>query len=252
MIYSEKNLTVCAYWYDRVIRGGEFLDQSIAFLKKIILTLPELSILKVVRDPKESSGLIDSDFSNFDEEVISALPKDYVFIDPGSANKKFTKHSTAATSFRGSFLLTSDDGVKELSVRISVGTPNIRSSNNSIIEFSPDLESAESARNILEASIEFWQPHHAHVGRYEVEKMLNQPVGDAHIGWITYLSDLNAQGALPSGIRGERFNSGILIQAAELPGYQGDAQDIEQMRRILDALAPYGFLKNPQKRPKQS
>jgi|HubBroStandDraft_1064217.scaffolds.fasta_scaffold21849_1 hypothetical protein len=251
MIHSERNLTVCAYWYDRVVSGGEFLEQSRSFLKKVVLILPELSILRVVRDPKEASGLIDREYSNFDDEVIAALPKDYVFTESGSTNRKFTKSSTAATSFRGSFLLTSDDGAKELSVRISVGTPHIWSSNNSIIEFSLDLESVESAKKILEESIEFWQPHHAYAGRYEVEKLLNQPVGNVRIGWLTYLADLNAQGALPDDIQCRRLNSGILIQATELPGYQCDAQDIEQMRRILEALAPDGYLKNPQKKPGQ-
>ena len=48
MIYSPKNLTVCAYWYDRPVRGGEFLDESRSVVQKVGEILPELLTVKVV------------------------------------------------------------------------------------------------------------------------------------------------------------------------------------------------------------
>lgn len=243
MRYSSRNLTVCAYWYDRPLRGGEFLQQARSFVTKLVSTFPALSTLRVVRDPRESTGVIDHDFSNFDNEVVAALPKEYVFITPGTDNRKFTRESTARTLFPASFLLTSDTANVELSVRISAGRPDSQSSNQVIIAISPELESPQTARTILELCVRFWEPKYAFVGRSEVQNLLNQPVGSVRIGWLTYLSDATARRHLPSDIRTEQLSSGILIHASDSPGFASDTQDIERMRRILDALNPHGLLR---------
>jgi hypothetical protein len=119
-----------------------------------------------------------------------------------------------------------------------------------IIDIAPELESPELARRILDVCIEFWRPHHAHVGRDAVMRMSNQPPGDVRIGWLTYLTDPNAADYLPNDIRSERIQSGLLVKAAELPGHQSDIGSIEGMRGILDALGPHGFLMNPQRKSK--
>jgi hypothetical protein len=243
MNYSGRNLTVCAYWYDRPLQGGEFLRQTRLFIEKILLAFPVLSTLKVVRDPKESSGIVDPHFSNFDLEVVAALPKDYVFINSDPQNKNFTKESFAATLFPASFVLSSDRNAGELSVRISAGTPHGRSSDQVIIEISPEFESVEIAKAILEISVEFWQPFCAFVGRTVVQRALNQPVGSVRIGWLTYLSDVSAQQYLPHDVRSERLFSGLLIYSSALPGFEDDIQGIEAMRKIIDRLSPHTFLK---------
>lgn len=128
------------------------------------------------------------------------------------------------------------------------GRPVGATSDQVIIDIAPELESPEFARRILDVCIEFWQPHHAHVGRDEVMRMLNQPPGDVRIGWLTYLTEPDAGNYLPNDILTERIQSGLLIKAAELPGHQSDAGSIKSMRGILDALGPHGFLRNPQKK----
>jgi hypothetical protein len=70
MIRSAKNLGICAYWYDRTIRGSEFLQRARSFGRGIQRMLPELAGLRVERDPKQSGGIVERDISNFDPEVI--------------------------------------------------------------------------------------------------------------------------------------------------------------------------------------
>jgi hypothetical protein len=52
MDYSAANLNVCAHWYNRPVRGEEFLRQVRVFLEKVIPVLPGIPALKVVRDPR--------------------------------------------------------------------------------------------------------------------------------------------------------------------------------------------------------
>ena len=243
MKYSARNLTVGAYWYGRPLRGGQFLEQARVFATKLISAFPALSILRVVRDPKESTGIIDRDFSNFDSEIIAALPKEYVFITPGIDTKKFTRESTARTLFPASFLLTSDIGNKELSISLNAGRPDNESSNQVIIAISPELESVQTAKTILEICVKFWEPNYAFVGRAEVQNLLKQPVGSIRIGWLTYLSNAAVQRHLPDDIRTEQLSSGTLIYSSDHPGFASDTQDIETMRRILGALNPSGLLR---------
>ena len=238
MIFSDSNLSVCAYWYDRFVVGGEFIDQTRAFLQRIMTTLPDLSILRVDRDPSEGDGLVRGDFSNFEEQSVLSLPKNYVFLNPASSSKTFTRESTAATAFFGSFSLSSREGEKELSVRVTVGGPQARATNSCVMGLSPGLESVESARTLLGLSVDFWNPHNAYVGRYEVQRLLKQPVADIKIGWLTYLTDVTAQEIVPSDIHTERFYSGVLIRATEAPGHKDDLESLENMRRVLSALGP--------------
>lgn len=69
MLLSMQSLSVSCYWYDRPLSGRQFLGQAKLFLINIRDAFPELSVLTVVRDPKESTGVVKRDFSNFDQEV---------------------------------------------------------------------------------------------------------------------------------------------------------------------------------------
>jgi len=109
MLLSMQALSVCCYWYDRPLTGRQFLDQVKPFLGKVRDDFPELSVLKVVRDPTETSGTIERDFSNLDREIVASLPKDWAYINDDPTNKEFSNSCLPAISFRTAFLLGQTD-----------------------------------------------------------------------------------------------------------------------------------------------
>jgi hypothetical protein len=204
-----------------------------------------LDALRIVRDPKQSSGVVNNDFSNFDLEVIGGLPQDWVFISPGSRERTFTADSTAAIAFTASFLLSGQGNAKKLWIQINAGSPSKRQANSVIVEFSPSVESNECARAILDLCVAFWQPHHAFAGRAAVQRTLNQQPGAVRIGWLTYLADSAASQFLPAHIRWQPLGPGLVIQTSAIPGFVNDALGIDNMKRVLVALAAHGLLSGP-------
>jgi hypothetical protein len=67
-------------------------------------------------------------------------------------------------------------------------------------------------------------------------------VGEANVGWLTYLADPDVAHALPDDLSGEALADGLLIQAAETPGKADDAEYMDRLMRLRDTLRSHGFL----------
>jgi hypothetical protein len=246
MLFSMQSLSVCSYWYDRPLSGRQFLEQTKLFLGEILNAFPELPVLKVVRDPKESDGVIEKNFSNFDQEVIASLPKDWAYINDDPKNREFSDNCRPAISFRTAFLLGSADGVIGLSIQVSIGS-NGRA-DSVIIHISPDFESEDVARKLLDISVSFWLPHHATVTRSEIDGLLRQPIGDVRVGWLTYFSNMDILHHLSDDNFARKFKSGVLVQLGDRSISAADEDSIGKLRRLIKKLEPTGLLNNPKKR----
>lgn len=246
MLLSMQSLSVSCYWYDRPLSGRQFLDQVKLFLENIREAFPGLSVLKVVRDPKESTGVVKQDFSNFDHEVVASLPKDWAYINENPEDKEFSDSCHPAISFRTAFVLGSTGENAELSVQVSIGS-NGRNADNAIIHITPEFESDDVARKLLDIAVSFWKPHHATVARSEIDNLLRQPIGDVRIGWLTYFSDAGVLNHFPSDMRAEKFQSGVLVQMNTGPISAADKDGVDSLREAIKRLQPTGILMNPKK-----
>jgi hypothetical protein len=249
MLFSPKNLSVCSYWYDRPLSGRQFLDQAKMFLDLLRNTFPELSSVKVVRDPKESTGVIERDFSNFDQEVVASLPNDWVYINDDPKDKRFSNSCFPAISFRSSFILGSSDTVESLSVQFNIGGKGA-SVDSVLIHMALDFESESIARKLLDISVSFWTPHHSIVNRSEVDVALRQPIGDIRIGWLTYFSDASVLDHIHSDNLAEKFKAGALVQVGDKPASLSDGDNVERLRVAVKELEHTGLLMNPKKKIK--
>lgn len=246
MLLSMQSLSISCYWYDRPETGRQFLDQVKHFLESVRDVLPELSILKVVRDPKESTGLVAQDFSNLDQEVIASLPKDWAYINENPKNKEFSDDCRPAISFRTAFVLGSTVDSMDLSVQVSIGST--RNADSVIIHIAPVFESEDVVRKLLDTAISFWNPHHVAVTRSEIDNLLGQAIGDIRIGWLTYFSDVRILDHHSNAYyRVDKFKSGAMVQVNALPISANDEAGIERLRRVIMDLEPTGLLRNPKK-----
>jgi hypothetical protein len=247
MLLSMQSLSISCYWYDRPLTGRQFLDQVKLFLKDVRDVLPELSTLKVVRDPKESTGVVAQDFSNLDQEIIASLPKDWAYINENPRNREFSDSCRPAISFRTAFVMGVNADATDLSIQFNVGS-NGRNADSVIIHIAPKFESEGVVRALLDISVSFWSPHHATVTRSEVDNQLGQAIGDVRVGWLTYFSDTKILDYRSAIYRAEKYKSGALIQANDGPISAADEGGVERIRRVIRELEPTGLLRNPKKK----
>jgi hypothetical protein len=240
-------MSICNYWVGRRLNGGEFLDQTRSFLLAIRSAMPELVMLKVCGDPSEGDWSVANDFANFEEKVIASLPEDWAYIGPDLEYKGFTKQSIAAIRFRVSFIISSDDGRKEIYVGIGVGGWHNSSPDTVNIQFSPEIEDIARVRKLFDLCVNFWRADNACAGRDDELIWVKPPIGNMHMGWITYLADAGTRVYLPEGIRWEPLPPGIVVYASEEPRPRNGtgAREKENMKRIIDALGPHGGLNRP-------
>ena len=112
------------------------------------------------------------------------------------------------------------------------------------ITVSAKLATPAFFRGLLEQTVTFWRPADAVVRRAKVSDLLEEPGGNAFIGGLTYLADPGAAEAVPADFTQQPFADGTLIQAAERPGTENDADYVARLIRLRDALRPGGFLSN--------
>jgi hypothetical protein len=247
MLLSMQSLNVSCYWYDRPLTGRQFLDQVRLFLGDVRDALPELSTLKVVRDPKESTGLVAQDFSNLDQEIIASLPKDWAYINENPKNREFSDGCRPAISFRTAFVMGVNIDAADISIQVSVGS-NGRNADSVIIHIAPNFESESVVRKLLDISVSFWSPHHATVTRSEIDNQLGQAIGDVRVGWLTYFSDTKILDYHSAIFSAEKYKSGVLIQASDGPISAADEGEVERIRKVIRELEPTGVLRNPKKK----
>ncbi|RUL78247.1 hypothetical protein EKH80_05280 [Dyella choica] len=208
---------------------------------------PGLAMLQVVRDPKESSGVVKQDFSNFDQEVVASLPEDWVYVNEDPRNKEFSDNCRPALSFRAGFVLGTMEGAADLSVQVSIGS-NGRNLDNVTLHLAPEFESEEVARKLLDIAVSYWTPHHATVTRSEVDNLLRQPIGDVRIGWLTYFSNADVLNHLSPKHTANGFKSGALVQVNDGPISAANGDGVERIRKVIEELEPTGLLQNPKKK----
>lgn len=83
---------------------------------------------------------------------------------------------------------------------------------------SPELESPQFLRALLDNAVLFWKPYWGTVIRSAMYDVDDQARRTVRVGWLTYLSDPGTACVLPPSASWYPLADGIVVQAAEQPG----------------------------------
>ena len=248
MTYSYYNDAVLAYWRDKPLIAREAFAQIADFLRCLQAFSDVFSQLYVVQGNRRRRTALEPDFSNFNAELAARVDTRLSYWNADPDNVAFSMTSKAIHGFGTMFSTVPTDSRTGCWVSVTCGQyeDQHRSVSPNIVDItaSPELATPAFLRGLLEQTVLFWRPRNALIVRSKVRRLLEQPVGEAGIGWLTYLSDPAAGGAVPDDLAQEPLADGVLIQAADQPGRADDADYVARLIRLRDALRLQGFLVN--------
>ena len=246
MSYSFYNDSVLAYWVDRPLTAEEVFAQVDAFLRRLQSFSDVFSQIYAANLNTRRYVPLSPDFSNLPAELIAGQNPERGFVNEDPEAGSFSMTSRAIQGFGGDFATVPKNAQTGcwLGVKCGVyeGFLSENSPNMVDITVSPGLATPEFLRGLLEQTVAFWRPADAAVTRTKVSLLLEQPIGEARPGWLTYIADPTVAGAVPRDMPHEPLADGILIQAADRPGKEDDAAYVARLIRLRDALRPAGFL----------
>ena len=243
--YNDKSLT---YWTDRPLVAAEAFAQMAAFLSRLQTFNEIFSQFYVANLNTMRYVGLQPDLSDLRDKLIAGFGPDDGFVNTDPDDYTFHINSRSVFGFSGSFSTVAQE--TEIGCQISVtcgcfdAFPGSPGTNLVDIVPSSSLATPEFLRGLLKEMVDFWRPADALITRPNVRSLLEQPVGEAAIGWLTYLADPAAATVVPDEFAHEPLADGILIQAADRPGKEDDAEYVARLIRLRDALKPDGFLSN--------
>ena len=245
MSYSFYNLSARIFWYNRPLVARAAFDQIASYLRQLQALSPLFSRLHVSRYQDQATVLLGPDFSSFDAEVALAIPCERAYENADPADKAFSMSCMGCGGFGATFATVVDDRQAGCWIDVSCGSDNPEHPNCVDIKVSPELESPDFLRALLDNTILFWKPASGLVTRAAMHKVVRQPIGEVDVGWLTYLSNPDAVRALPASVSSYLLADGIVVQAAERPGHADDPEYVRSVLCVRDALEPHGFLRDP-------
>jgi hypothetical protein len=240
---ARDTIDLCAYWYDRPLSGEQYLRLIASYLKRLQEADPVFSDLFVVGESRSKRPKIERDYSNFDSDVSAALPQDWAYTNPNSADKKFTPSSLSRDGFINSFVTDLNGAAPHCAISTSMGSTDRDSSNTVIVRVAPGLLSTNSLENLFKLTIAYWRPLHANLAQYELRKFIGITRGEIGVGLLTYLSIGEAANAVPEDIVVERYLDGLIIPATDALSETPEPRTIARLRRIHEALKSKGLLR---------
>ena len=248
MSYSYYNDKILAYWSGKPLIAREAFAQIADFLRCLQAFSNVFSQLYVVQGNRRRRTALEPDFSNFNAELAARMDtrRGYWNADPDNVAFSMTSHAIQGFGTMFSTVPTSSKTGCWVSVTCGRYEGFLPSNLPNMVDVtvSPELATPAFLRGLLEQTVLFWRPEDAFLNCNDVDDLLEQPVGEPGIGWLTYLSDPAAGGAVPNDIAQEPLADGILIQAADQPGKADDADYVARLIRLRDALRLQGFLIN--------
>ena len=246
MSYSFYNDKILAYWENRPLAAEEAFGKVDAFLRRLQSFSDVFSQIYAANLNTRRHVPLSPDFSNLHAELIAGQDPERGFVNEDPEEASFSMTSRAIQGFGGDFATVPKNAQTGcwLGIRCGVyeGFLSENSPNMVDITVSPGLATPEFLRGLLEQTVAFWRPAEALVTRPKVDALLDMPVEEASVGWLTYIADPTVADAVPPDMPHEPLADGILIQAAERPGKEDDAAYVARLIRLRDTLRPAGFL----------
>jgi Immunity protein 52 len=253
--FDRKRLRAGCGWYERPQTLGEFVDESIGFLRKLQAVHP------MFRQPLAMTGTtakerepLAEDLSNVEACVRRfgwdrKAPKEwFTGLLP---DKTLARDATSQLGFRIS--LSSGGGTTKpdtVNIRITGGgnSAGMQSGSASVelpAEGSDAFYSYSTMRELLRLMVDYWRPELARVSTSGFDRLVDfdEPPYPVRVGWMNYSSDPKICGAVPQDVECEPFGpGGALITLQKEVISADDPQAVAKAIRVRDALLPGGWL----------
>jgi len=238
-----ERLNLCLYWYNRPLLGREYLDQIKEFLLFLRERFERFSDLYIVKSSGSSTIKIESDFANFEMQVISNLPKQRLYSNVDPSIKHFISGCTCKMGFSNSFSTAPYGDHSACIIELAIGIADERIANSVIFRFPMEEESTSFYIELFKQSILFWRPKHGALSRGRFDLQLDQPIEEIGLGWITYFPTTDAINYLPRGVEYEPFSNGLLIRLSHEVPEVSDPSILPSLNKLRQSLEKQGFLK---------
>lgn len=249
MSYSyTDNTNVRVYWFNRPLTARAAFDQMIGYLRRLQQVSPVFSQLYLLRSRNSATVPLAPDFSNFDHEVALGMNPDWVYQNPDPTNIAFTLACHNSIGFTADFATVPNEQQAGCWITLSCGRVNAGKATFPdfvILNVSPELETPEFLRTLLEHTVQFWHPDWGTISHSFVYDLLQQPIGDVSIGWLTYFDRPAVAGVLPPSVSSYPLAEGLVVQAAERPGTAEDPAYVSQLLLLRNTLKARSFLRDP-------
>ncbi len=253
--FDNLRLSLGGAWYERPQTLGEFVDESIGFLRKLQAVHP------MFRQPLAMTGTtakerepLAEDLSNV-EACVRRLgwdrkaPKEwFTGLLP---DKTLAREATSQLGF--SLWLSSGGGTTKpetVSIRITGGGASEGMSSGGAgirlpAQGSEAFHDYSVMRDLLRLLVDYWRPELARVSTSGFDRLVDfdEPPYPVRVGWMNYSSDPKICSEVPSEVECEPFGpGGALITLQKEVISADDPQAVAKAIRVRDALLPGRWL----------
>jgi len=240
------HILIGAYWHDRKVSAGRFINACFEFLMELKAISPVFG--ERCMDVKDRFEMVPNDFDSFQQLMIERLDDpDYAYINPDSADRSFTLESTLLQGFVASFSDPDPNATDEnaISIRAMAGAYGAAASAGSaLIDLPPAhlnmLEDSQTSRRLLDVLIEVWKPEFASMYSRNLIRLLDPFRKKRPCGVWMYFADSAAASAVcdAASIESTETN-GIIIHINVLMPW---TETIDVIRPCCERLSAAGFL----------
>ncbi len=245
-----------AYWRNRPLTAGEYLDFARELLQKLHQFDPEAfgCIYSATDAANRNCTCYDEDFADFDERVLSQLArKNTPYMNPDDPDDRtFRRESVGYLGFLMSFIAQRDPDEDIFTVvSFSAGATDPEKTNNIIIEFPqsgyPQFADKHYVGELFKLVVAHCEPEEAYVISDEFRNLVGDydsanRVVARPVGWFTWVPDKEAKNYVPADIKTEGFANGTIITLCDTPPLSTDTDMVERARLLRDSLQVAGYL----------
>jgi len=243
-IAMHDQLELCAYWHNQPLTAESYISKIKEFLLRLKSIDDDFNLLYVLGESETNAIKIDSNYSNFETEVVSHLsrPDEYIsYVNQEGEKVEFSLSVNTRIGFNCTFTTSISDSQKGFFISTSIGS--CEDVVNSII-ISSYGENDDDSRmlNLFKETISFWRPYNAYINTREIDLKAGQPIAEVRIGIVTYFSNLNVRNNIFENYFLEKANGGVIVKISENIKKENVEKNTNKIIRLRNLLKPTGFL----------
>lgn len=243
--FEMESLDLCLYWYDRPLTGQQYLERLKAFLLRLQSSFPVFSCFHLISSSGSSTEPLAPGLVGFEEKVARELPTEWAYSNEDPNDKVFKPSSRSRSGFSSAFSSAPFGDESAFIVEVACGKDDGRAVNSVIVRVPASMEGDEPVVDLFRAVADFWSATHGSGSRPVFDDVLDQPVGDVRVGWLTLVPNAAAAAYVPAGFRSEPLGSRLLIRREGPAPQAGDEAAMQALIRLRHVLEPHGLLRNP-------
>jgi hypothetical protein len=242
-----ESLDLCLYWYDRPMTGQQYLERLKAFLLHLQSSFPVFSCFHLISSSGSSTEPLAPELPGFGKQVSRELPTEWAYSNEDPNDKAFRPSSRSRSGFSSAFSSAPFGDESAFVVEFACGKDDARAVNSVIGRVPASMEGDELIVDLFRAMADFWSATHGSCSRPVFDDVLDQPVGDVRVGWLTLVPNAAAAAYVPTGFRSEPLGSRLLIRREGPAPQAGDEAAVQALIHLRHVFEPHGFLRNPRR-----